>query len=240
MSALRCLIVAIAVVIVGSFALAEDKLLPPRIEVYGEAEALLEPDYIEWVVDIRTRDKVPKLAREVNDKLYESLMDIADQADIDEKDTVSGEPTYEQQFDEEREEQADMGEYTGTEVYRRVTMVMRDMDELEEMIDAVQPLGVFYAVRRKSSRYEEVARRVEVAAIKAARMMAIEQAAALGQNIGKAIYVDVYHYDGSGSERGQGGLFGPPDKPIEDDPSSAGPDGKIRLAAYADVIFRLE
>ena len=237
MSALRCFMVAIAVVIVGSPALAEDKLLPPRIEVYGEAEALLEPDYIEWVVDIRTQDKVPKLAREVNDKLYELLLDIADQADIDEKDIVSGDPTYEQQFDEEREEEADISDYTGTEVYRRVTLVMRDMDELEEMIDAVHPLGVFYAVRRKSSRYDEVARRVEVAAIKEARMMAIEQAAALGQNIGKAIYVDVYHYSGSG---GEGGLFGPPEKPIKDDPASAGPDGKIRVAAYADVIFRLE
>lgn len=227
----------LVVLIACDSALAEEKDHPPRIEVYGEAEVLLEPDYIEWVVDIRTRDKVPKLAREVNDKLYETLQDIAGKADIDEKDIVTGEPVYEQEIDQVDEEKPDIDEYMGTEVYRRVTLVMRDMDELEEMIDAVHPLGVFYAVRRKSSRFNEVARRMEVAAIKNARKQAIEQAAALGQNIGKAIDVDVSHVSRGG---GDGGLFGPSPKPIKDDPESAGPDGKVRVRAYAFVTFRLE
>lgn len=207
---------------------------PPQIAVDGDAEVLLEPDYIEWVVDIRTSDKVPKLAREVNDRIYESLIDIADKADIDAKEIVSGEPAYEQQFGQGGNGRPDMNRYIGTEVYRRVTLVMRDMDEFDEMLDAVHPLGVFYAVRRKSTKYEETVRRVEAAALKDARKKAIEQAAALGQNIGKAIEVDVARHQFTG-----GGLFGDP-TPIEEDDNDAGPEGKIRVQAYAHVRFRLE
>lgn len=209
---------------------------PPHITVDGGAEASLEPDYIEWVVDIRTRDKLPSIAREVNRAIFESLLKIADKADIDEKEITSGEPAYEQSFEDGRDG-PDLDRYIDTEVYRRVTLVMRDMDEFDEMLDAVHPLGVFYVVRRKSTKYEETVKRVEAAALKDARMKAVEQAAALGQNIGKAIEVDVSpHADQSSYD---GGLFGLPE-PIEEDDQAAGPDGKVHVRAYATVRFRLE
>lgn len=239
---MRALLGYMVVLVLISFsqpALSQSGEQPPMIEVYGEAEVLLEPDYIEWVVVIRTNDKVPRLAREVNDALLKSVKEIAGKADIDEEDMVWGEPTYEQLFDADYDsgEKADFNDYTGTEVTRRVTMVMREMDELQEMLDAVHPLGVFYAVRRKSTKYEEAAKEVELTALKAARARAVEQAAALGQKVGKAISVDVFVDDGEGD---RGGLFGPPAKPIEDDDEASGPNGKVRVVAYADVIFRIE
>lgn len=213
--------------------LAED-VEPPHIVVVGEAEELLEPDYIEWVVDIRTQDKLPRLAREVNDTIYESLLDIADKADIEEKEITSGEPAYEQLFRDSGSGKPDITGYTGTEVYRRVTLIMREMDEFDEMLDAVHPLGVLYVVRRKSTKYDEVAGRVDVAALKDARQKAVAQAAALGQNIGKAIEVEVTR-----QQSYEGGLFGDPPV-IEEDDTSAGPEGKIRIKAFAYVRFRLE
>lgn len=228
-------VVLLAVVVVPVWA---SEVEPPYIVVDGAAEVLIEPDYIEWVVDIRTSDKVPKLAREVNNAIYESLLKIADKADIDEEEITSGEPTYEQLFRGNGQGRPDINGYMETEVYRRVTLVMRDMDEFDEMLDAVHPLGVFYAVRRKSTMYEETVRRVEVAALKDARQKAVEQAAALGQDIGKAIEVDVSHRQFGG---GGGGLFGPSSEPlIEEDDHSAEPNGKIRVKAYAHVRFRLD
>jgi hypothetical protein len=41
-------------------------------------------------------------------------------------------------------------------------------------------------------------------------------------------------------EDGESALFGPPAKPIEYDDASAGPNGKIRLIAFAKVRFLLE
>ena len=239
MRALLQYVVALVLIPFSHPVLSQSGEQAPMIEVYGKAEVLLEPDYIEWVVVIRTNDKVPRLAREVNDAVLDSLFDIAGKADIDEEDIASGEPTYEQLFDADYDsgEKVDLNDYTGTEVTRRVTLVMRDMDELGEMLDAVHPLGVFYAVRRKSTKYEEAAKEVEVAALKAARAKAFEQATALGQKVGKAISVGVFVDDG---EDDHGGLCGPPAKPIEDDDAAAGPGGKVRVVAYADVIFRIE
>jgi len=104
------------------------------------------------------------------------------------------------------------------------------------MLEAVHPLGVFDAVGRKSTQYEQAARRVKVEALKDARIKAVEQAAALGQNIGKAIEVEVSRHP---ILKDQGGLFGYPAL-FEYDDASAEPDGKIRVTAYADVRFRLE
>ena len=226
----------LAVMVSASASVFADKDPSPKIVVEGEAQVLLEPDYIEWVVDIRTRDKVPEIARKVNDSLFESLLEIAGKADIDDKEITWGEPAYEQLFPEHSRDLPDINLYIGTEVYRRVTLKMREMDEFDQMLDAVHPLGVFYVVRRKSTRYEEVAKRVKVQALKDARMKAIDQAAALGQNIGKAIDVEVTHDSHGGVSRA---FFGSTPA-IEDDDAAAGPDGKIRVTAYATVRFRLE
>ena len=215
-----------------------DQPEPPQIIVEGRSEVLLEPDYVEWVVDIRTRNEVPKIAREVNQRLFDLLMDIADKAKIDEKEINAGQPVVEQEFGQNSRTTPDIEDYRTTVVHRRVTLIMRDMDELDEMVDAVHPLGVIYTVRRKSSLHDETVRRVSQAALKEARTQAVEQAAALGQNIGKAIEVEVTRV---AQHRGAGGLFGSgPAMSDEDDEVSAGPDGKVRIAAYAYARFRLE
>jgi uncharacterized protein YggE len=161
-------------VAVVAWPVCANEVEPPHIAVDAKVETFIEPDYIEWVVDIRTLDIVPEMARKVNNTIYESLLDIADKAGIDEKEIISGAPAYEQLFREGETDTPDITRYRGTEVYRRVTLVMSDMDEFEEMLDAVQPLGVFYAVRRKSTKYAESIRQVELAALKDARQTAIE------------------------------------------------------------------
>jgi uncharacterized protein YggE len=214
-----------------------DRIEPPKIEVTGEAEVLLEPDYIEWVIDIRTKDKVPKLARETNETMFETLLEVADKADIDARDIESGEPQYTQLF-RDGSGPPTINAYVGTEVHRRVTLVLRDMDEFDEMLDAVHPMGVLYTVRRKSSQYEETVRAAEREALKRARQTAVAQAAALGQNIGKAIRVEVKHASWTPTAIA---LFGDTEPRLFDDESeAAGPSGKIRVQVFAEVSFRLE
>ena len=220
----------------ASFAASAADQEPPHIAVEGEAEVLLEPDYIEWVVDIRTQNEVPKIAREVNKRIYDLLLDIADKAKIDEEDIVSGEPMVEQEFGPNSREKPDVEDYRTTNVHRRVTLVMREMDEFDDMLDAVHPLGVIYTVRRKSTKYDETVKRVEAMALKDARMKAVAQAAALGQNIGKAIEVEVSRY----RDRSESWATFGPSEPDEVDDESADADGKIRVTSHANISFRLE
>lgn len=230
-----CVLVGVLALLAGS--VWSEPLQPSQITTWGESEVLLEPDYVEWVVLIQSQDKLPKLARAVNDEILESLLDIADQYDIDEEDISSGEPAYDQVFRDRDRGDTQISDYLATKVSRRVALVMREMDGADEMLEAVHSLGVIYVIRRKSTRYDEEVRRVKAQALKRARINAEEQAAALGQTIGKAILAEVYIRDNNNSE---GGLFGPPDDPIEPDKSAADARGKIRIQAYADVSFLLE
>lgn len=220
----------------ASVSASPDDEHPSKIVVVGAAEALLEPDYIEWVVDIRTRDEVPRIAREANHRIFELLLDIAKKANIDKSDISRGEVSYEQQFRVNSGNPPDIDDYSRTNVHRRVVLVMRDMDELDEMIDAVHPLGVIYAVHRKSSRYDETMRRIKAQALKDARQKAVEQATALGQNVGKAIDVEV---TANPQTPRPWASFGSAE-PVEVEERAADASGRVRLAAYAYVSFRLD
>lgn len=206
------------------------------IAVEGYARATLEPDYAEWTVQIVTRDKAPKIALEVNDAVLQSLLKIAKSADIDETDIAKGRAAVEQEFRDAQNDDADFGPYEATRVERRVTLVMRELKEFEDALIAIHQLGVVYSVRYKSSAYENTVAKVKREALLDAKRQAEEQANAIGQDVGPAVRVDVVQgYPGVG-----GGLFGEEDWREDVDPEAAGPDGKVRIEAYADAEFKLE
>jgi uncharacterized protein YggE len=206
------------------------------IVVEGYAKASLEPDYAEWTVQIVTRDKAPKLALQVNDALMQSLLKIAKSADVDEKDIVKGRPIVEQVFGESQDDNEAFGPYEATRVERRVTLTMRDLDEFDDALVAIHQLGVAYQVKYKSSEYDKTLAKVKREALLDAKKQAEDQADALGQDIGPAVRVHVIQ----GYPDGGGGLFGDDDWRDESDPGAAGPDGKVRVEAYADAEFKLE
>lgn len=208
----------------------------PTIDVVGKAEAVLEPDYIEWVVDIKTRDQVPKIAIQVNKTLLTDLMKIASDAGVDHADIVTGRAMVEQKHGDGEDGWRDGLDYVETRVRRRVTLRMNDMDAFEKTLDQVHGLGVVYAVRYKSSKYDEAVKRVQREALNDARRLATDQAEAIGQRIGPAVSVEVSRKYNSG---GYGGLFGSDDDQIEQDRSEAIEDGKIHVSAYAYVTFKL-
>ncbi|MFN3165990.1 MAG: SIMPL domain-containing protein [Phycisphaeraceae bacterium] len=205
------------------------------IEVEGYAFALLEPDYAEWTVQIVTRDKAPQIALELNDALMQSLLKIAKSADVDEKDITKGRPAVEQVFRESQDDRA-FGPYEATKVQRQITFAMHDLDAFEDALLDIHKLGVVYRVRYKSSAYEKTVARVKREALLDAKQQARDQAKAIGQAVGPAVRVDVVQ----GYLGGGGGLFGDNDWRDDSDPGAAGPDGKVRVEAYADAEFKLE
>ena len=203
--------------------------------VVGEAEAVLEPDYIEWVVDIRTENKSPKSALDINDTMLEKLMDVVDDADIDSKDIVAGQPEIKQVFLRGSSKISSIENYQSTLVHRRVTFHLRDLDEMPDLLIALHELGLPYSMAFKSSAFEKTWQALKLDAIKHAKSLAAEQAAVLGQTIGPATELEVGpHY----SRTARGGLFAD-DHEERVDMSVAGPDGKVRLRVYAIATFRL-
>ena len=211
-----------------------DEQTSRQIYVTGEAKATLDPDYAEWVLDIKTVDKHPRLALDVNDTLIESIKEIAKKSDIDEEDLVTGLPMIER-VESERSRLLAEDNYVHTEVRRVVTLRLRDLEEFKELLDAVHNLGVNYSIAYRSSRFDEVWAGVKEAAIKDAKAKAIKQAGVLGQEIGSMVSLAVSpHWILYGQ-----GLFGSPDEDEQVD-QVAGADGKIHLTAYADVTFELK
>ena len=209
------------------------------IDVIGRAHAVLEPDYIEWTVEITTKDKLPKLALEVNDAVLQSLLKIAKSAKVEEKDITQGLPAVEQYFGVRNHGGPEADEYKETHVKRRVTFNLRDLDEFEEALDAIHGLGVVHQIKYKSSAYDKTLAKVKRDALLDAKAQATDLAGALGQKIGPAVSVEVsQEYDTY-----RGGLFGDSDDGDwrdDEDRKAAGADGKIHVLAYAYVDFKLE
>ncbi len=235
MKTMRGLLAGLFVMVASVSVLAEDAL-PPQIVVKGEAEILLEPDYIEWVVLVKASDLSPEVAFKTNERLLEALREIAKDVDINAADISAGRALVEQRYSEERGRDS-KGQYAGTDVTRRVTLLMRDMDKLEEMLPQLGNLGLSYLMRYRSTKYDQAIRQVKIEALKQAQQIAIEEAAVIGQKIGPALHVEVQQ---DYPNRGVGSLFAGIDEPIEFDYSSAEQDGKIHVSAYAEVEFSLE
>ena len=238
MRLLSVLVCAVLTVLPGLSTAAQDEE-GDVIDVVGRAHAVLEPDYVEWTVQIKTKDKLPKLALEVNDAILQALLKIAKSARVDEKDITQGLPAVEQYFGVRNHGGPEADEYKETHVERRVTFKMRDMDEFEEALDAIHTLGVVYQVKYKSSAYDKTLAKVKRDALLDAKAQATDLAGALGQKIGPAVSVEVKQdyitY--------RGGLFGGPDDHDwrdDEDRKAADADGKIHVLAYAYVDFKLE
>lgn len=231
----RGLATVFCVLIMAIPALAE-KEQPPKIVVEGEAQVMLEPDYIEWVVLVKTIDLSPAVALETNERMLEALLKIAKGVDIDKEDISSGRPLVKQQYGQLRGRESE-GPYEGTEVTRRVTLLMREMDELENLLPQLHGLGLKYVMRYQSTKYEQAIRQAKAAALEHAKEIAIQQAKVIGQKIGPALRVEVVQ---DYPDRGIGSLFAGIDEPIEFEYSSAEDDGKIHVRAYAAIEFSLE
>lgn len=210
----------------------------PSIEVLGTAEAVLEPDYIEWAVDLQTNHEDPKAALDENELMIAKLKKIMKGVDVNKLDIEIGRPVVKQNMRQPGSKWVNKIDYIDTQVNQLVVFRLRDLDEFTDTLVAVHGLGMRYYSAYKSSAYEQTGDRLEAAALKQAKRRATDQAQVLGQQVGPAVLVDVSYRSPSFS----GGLFADDSapEPFEDDPGVAGKDGRVHVKAYAYVTFELK
>lgn len=157
---------------------------PPRtISVSGTAEIAIQPDYVSWRLTLTDIDPDPLKAKEANDQRLTGVVDLADDLDLKAEDVQAGTISIRRVYEED-----DRGRRT--EVFkhyslrREVVLILRDLDEIDEMLKALAGLGVEFSVEFGSSKMIETQQQARLQAVAAARDKASAMAEVLGQKIG--------------------------------------------------------
>lgn len=159
---------------------------PRTIFVSGCSEIELEPDHVQWEIDLRDLDLDPVKAKAQNDERFEALMKLAKDLGIERRDVVIGEVS----IGKRRERNKD-GTYTfvGYVVPREVLVVQRELEDFDEMLAKLAQFKVEFDISYRSSKTQETKRKAQLAAVQAAREKAQGIAGVLGQRIGRPLLI---------------------------------------------------
>ncbi|MFI4861453.1 MAG: SIMPL domain-containing protein [Phycisphaerales bacterium JB063] len=157
------------------------------ISVSGTAELEATPDLIEWHVAIVSTDTNPMAAKTHNDAQYESVLDLADDVDIDAEDIIAGPVSVERIY--ERGSRGERGAFKHYELRRSVVLVLRDFDEFDELLTRLAAVRVEFHMDYNATRVHAMKREARIAAVRIAREKAQEMAEALGVSVGRPLEI---------------------------------------------------
>lgn len=159
------------------------------IYVAGTSEIILQPDYVEWEVELRDRDLDPVKAKAMNDERYQAVLKLAKDLDIDKDDVVIGEVSIYKTTKKNED-----GEYVfaGYVVKREMVLIQRELEDFDEMLARLAQFKVEFEISYGSTKLRETKRKAQLAAVKAAREKAEELAGVLGQKVGRPLYIGDY------------------------------------------------
>ncbi|MEW6202399.1 MAG: SIMPL domain-containing protein [bacterium] len=222
-----------------------------EINVTGEAEVRVFPDEVTITLGIQTYNENIDIAKEQNDKTVKKVQGISKSYKIDEKyvksDFLRVEPIY------ERYEQEINEKIIGYRVRRNIVIILRDdLSVYENLITDVLKTGVNYIHGIQFGTTELRKHRDEARdlAIKAAREKAESLSAAMGQKIGKILFIDENrNYWGEWSWYGRDWWGGSGNQMSQNVIQTVGGDmggidgtaiGQIKVIASVSVKFELE
>lgn len=168
----------------GTGAYAQEE--PRTIFVSGTADFEVEPDFINWEVELRDSDPDPLKAKGLNDARYKMLLKLAKDLDIEPSDVVIGEVSIDKQFKRNKDKEY---VFTGYIVSREVVVIQRAFDDFDEMLERLAGFKVEFNVSYGSTKVYEVKRKAQLAAVEAARDKAQAIAGVLGQRVGKPLSI---------------------------------------------------
>lgn len=210
------------------------------ISVSGTAELESDPDMILWDIVIVDNDVDPSAAKTQNDERYEALLEIADDLDLPAEDIVAGTLSIRRTY--HRTERGQRGAFKDYEVRRWATLVLRDFDDFDEMLEMLAGAGFEFSIEYSSTEIHTMKREARLEAVRVAREKAQEMAEVLGQALGRPLVIDergsrVAGFDLndalSNTNTGGGGRFG-------DEREAVGlRQGAISVTASVSIVFEL-
>eukprot|EP00752_Nemacystus_decipiens_P017086 g15303.t1 len=148
------------------------------IYVAGSSEIILQPDYVEWKIDMRDSDPDPVKSKAMNDERYKAVLELAEDLDIVQEDIVIGEVSIYKTTKKNKD-----GEYVfaGYVVKREMVLVQRELDDFDEMLARLAEFKVEFNISYGSTKLREAKRKAQLQAVETAREKAEALAGVLGQ-----------------------------------------------------------
>lgn len=183
----------------SSYAQEIDKL--PMITVSGTAEVQIPPDEAVCSIDVTKTNKDLQTAKRLNDESVGKILELTRRFSISPQNVkttqISVDMKYESIRDPKTRIVSDDGDEVGKRVFRgyevskTVTVRLTDISRFEEFFAEVLQTGVsaVNSVSFETSKLRENRDKAREMAMKAAKEKATAMAAAVGQNIGRAIKI---------------------------------------------------
>ena len=176
-----------------------DKL--PMITVTGIAEVQITPDEAVFSIDVTKTNKDLQTAKRLNDESVGKILELTRRFSIAPQNVQTAQISVDMKYDSIRDPKTrivnDDGDEVGKRVFRgyevskTVTVRLTDISRFEEFFSEVLQTGVsaVNSVRFETSKLRETRDTARDMAMKAAKEKATAMAAAVGQNIGRAIKI---------------------------------------------------
>ena len=183
----------------SSYAQEIDKL--PTITVSGTAEVLIAPDEVVCSLDVLKTNKDLQTAKRLNDESVGKILELTRRFSISPQNVqttqISVDMKYESIRDPKTRVFSDDGDeigkrvFRGYEVLKTVTVRLTDVSRFDAFFAEVVQTGLssVNSVRFETSKLRENKDKAREMAMKAAKEKATAMAAAVGQNIGRAIKI---------------------------------------------------
>lgn len=233
----------------SSYAQEIDKL--PMITVSGAAEVLIVPDEVVCSLDVIKTHKDLQTAKRLNDESVGKILELTRRFSVSPQNVQTAQISVEMKYDSIRDPKArvfdDDGDeigkrvFRGYEVSKTVTVKLTDLSRFDAFFAEVLQTGLtsVNSVSYQTSKLRENKDMARDMAMKAAKEKATAMAAAVGQNIGRAIKVTEGNLGGaslnnyalnSNSSRMTGGFS---------EPLVTFAPGAIKVEAQVTVSFQL-
>lgn len=202
------------------------------IWVEGHFEMEVEPEFIEWQLDLTDRHVDPVKAKEVNDARLKALFELTKKLDVEKKDVVIGQVGIKRLYKRDNNRNLVFDRYAVT---RLIKVRQRDRGVFDEMLSGLAEQKIEFAVSYGSDELVGIKRKVHLAAVQNAYVTAQALAGALGQKVGRPLEIDDYGsgIDGGVNRGGSGGLFG------GEDHEAQAQYGSLMVRASVEIRFEL-
>jgi len=233
----------------SSYAQEIDKL--PIITVSGTAEVLIAPDEVVCSLDVIKTNKDLQTAKRLNDESVGKILELTRRFSISPQNVQTTQISLDMKYESIRDAKtrvfSDEGDeigkrvFKGYEVSKTVTVRLTDISRFDAFFAEVLQTGVssVNSVRFETSKLRENKDKAREMAMKAAKEKATAMAAAVGQNIGRAIKITegniggqpLVNYSANSNVAGTTGVF------TESLVTFA--PGSIKIEAQVTVSFQL-
>jgi len=162
---------------------------PPReITVRGVAEVIVPPDFVTVRASVVTLDKDVAKAQAENDRRVKAVLDFVRKLGIEAKDIRT---EYTSLARKEREQRDKPPIFEGYQATNSISVKLHDVAKYDELIAGVIQLGVtrIRGIDFGATNETEKRREARLLAIKAAREKAEYLAAAIGQKVGRPLWI---------------------------------------------------